>query len=107
MQINSLGQQPTFNANLKFSNAIVYDLKSKKFVGDVNNLVLDTKKISSVVEKVNGLNPAFTEGIRTFLISNDSNKIYGISSLKSYDEVKNLINEYSKDEHKYEMFQLV
>lgn len=102
MQINSLGQQPTFNANLKFSNAIVYDLKSKKFVGDVNNLVLDTKKISSVVEKVNGLNPAFTKGIRTFLISNDSNKIYGISS-----EVKDLINEYSKDEHKYKMFQLV
>ena len=102
MQINSLGQQPTFNANLKFSNAIVYDLKSKKFVGDVNNLVLDTKKISSVVEKVNGLNPAFTEGIRTFLISNDSNKIYGISS-----EVKDLINEYSKDEYKYKMFQLV
>ncbi len=107
MQINSVGYHPGFNATIKAKNVNVYDMNSKKFIGSLSDFTINTAKIDSVVDKVKGLNPDFTKGITTFLISNDKQqKIFGIPSLYSFEDNKKLIDECAKEENRFNIYQI-
>ena len=105
MQINSTTNQPNFNATIKAKNVNVYDAKSRRWVGNIGNFVIDTKKVGSVINKIDSMNPYFTKGISTFLVTNTKNPlIFGIPSENSFKYNKTLLDEAAKAEHRFDTY---